>query len=75
MTHKGDNHRPYNFKAKDQGLTIYHENCRRKREEGLEPMTPVEAEAFLTPRINHAETLAFGDDPEAPLLQPVALKD
>ena len=27
------------------------------------------------PRINHANTLAFGDDPEAPLLQPVAPDD
>tara|TARA_R110002096_G_scaffold212259_1_gene399631 strand:- start:1435 stop:1671 length:237 start_codon:yes stop_codon:yes gene_type:complete len=44
---KGDKHPTYDFKAKYRGLTLYHENCRRLREEGLQPMTPVEAESFL----------------------------
>lgn len=60
MSHggKGDKHPAYNFKAKDYWLSIYHENCRREREEGLDPMNPSEVDHFTKPRTTHADTLA-----------------
>ena len=70
MNGKGSKRRPENNERMKRNMDIYHENCRRERN-GEKIMTRDEVEEFLERRINHAGTLAFGDDDKAPLLQPV----
>ena len=57
---KKDSPRPCNAARMAQGLATLEENNRRAREEGLEPMTQAETEAFLQPRINRQGSTAVG---------------
>ena len=67
--------KPANPTQADKNWDLLKENNRRSREDDLPPMTKAEADEFLQPRTTHANTLAFGDDPAAPLDQPCTAVD